>query len=80
MLYPLNLCLLTQRELVSRKQGEEQDHERGCQHCVLCDIVRLNASCSQSRHLALSVLCKYCMEKAESSTVAHCLKLVVSAV
>lgn len=38
-------------------------------------------SCSQSRHLlAWSVLCKYCMEKAESSTVAYCLKLVVSAV
>lgn len=38
-------------------------------------------SCSQSRHLlAWSVLCKYCTEKAESSTVAYCLKLVVSAV
>lgn len=29
MLYPLNLCLLTQRELVPKKHREEQDPERG---------------------------------------------------
>lgn len=81
VLYPLNLCLLTQRELVPRSHGEEHRILRGAGSPVCCvTLWGWVLSCSQSRHLAWSVLCKYCMEKAGCSTVAHCLKLVVSAV